>query len=479
MGPGTERKAGMTVKQTDGVKIVTIGGGSSYTPELMEGLINRYDQVPVREIWLVDIEEGKEKLEIVGEMARRMWNASGHDVQVHLTLDRREALKDADFVTTQFRVGLLAARIKDERIPLSYGMAGQETNGAGGIFKALRTIPVILDIVEDMKELCPDAWLVNFTNPSGMVTEAVMKYGHWDKVAGLCNVPVIAMMSEPEAIGKTPEDLTYRFAGLNHFHWHRVWDETGREVTRDLIEAFDRLGRTPGMPANIFDVPFYREQLDLMGMIPCGYHRYYYRQQEMLEHMLEEAQSQAGTRAEQVKQTEDELFELYKDPNLDHKPEQLARRGGAHYSDAACETIASLYADKNTHIVLTTRNNGAIPDLPEDVAVEVSTLVGKDGPKVISFGALPAGERGLLQVMKPIEQCVEGAAVTGNVGALLEAFTLNPLITAGETARQVMNELLVAHERYLPQFASTIAELKRQGITVKDERVRRLMEEGQ
>ncbi len=184
MEPGTERKAGMTVKQTDGVKIVTIGGGSSYTPELMEGLINRYDQVPVREIWLVDIEEGKEKLEIVGEMARRMWNASGHDVQVHLTLDRREALKDADFVTTQFRVGLLAARIKDERIPLSYGMAGQETNGAGGIFKALRTIPVILDIVEDMKELCPDAWLVNFTNPSGMVTEAVMKYGHWDKVAG-------------------------------------------------------------------------------------------------------------------------------------------------------------------------------------------------------------------------------------------------------------------------------------------------------
>ncbi|WP_301094943.1 6-phospho-beta-glucosidase, partial [Faecalibaculum rodentium] len=382
----------MTVKQTDGVKIVTIGGGSSYTPELMEGLINRYDQVPVREIWLVDIEEGKEKLEIVGEMARRMWNASGHDVQVHLTLDRREALKDANFVTTQFRVGLLAARIKDERIPLSYGMAGQETNGAGGIFKALRTIPVILDIVEDMKELCPDAWLVNFTNPSGMVTEAVMKYGHWDKVAGLCNVPVIAMMSEPEAIGKTPEDLTYRFAGLNHFHWHRVWDETGRDVTRDLIEAFERLGRTPGMPANIFDVPFYREQLDLMGMIPCGYHRYYYRQQEMLEHMLEEAQSQAGTRAEQVKQTEDELFELYKDPNLDHKPEQLARRGGAHYSDAACETIASLYADKNTHIVLTTRNNGAIPDLPEDVAVEVSTLVGKDGPKVIPFGALPAGE---------------------------------------------------------------------------------------
>ena len=160
------------------VKIVTIGGGSSYTPELMEGFIKRYDELPIKEIWLVDIEDGKEKLEIVGKMAQRMWDASPYDVKVHLTLDRREALKDADFVTTQFRVGLLNARIKDERIPFSYGMLGQETNGAGGMFKALRTIPVILSIVEDMKELCPDAWLVNFTNPSGMVTEAVMRFGN-------------------------------------------------------------------------------------------------------------------------------------------------------------------------------------------------------------------------------------------------------------------------------------------------------------
>ena len=210
------------------VKIVTIGGGSSYTPELMEGFIKRYDELPIKEIWLVDIEDGKEKLEIVGKMAQRMWDASPYDVKVHLTLDRREALKDADFVTTQFRVGLLNARIKDERIPFSYGMLGQETNGAGGMFKALRTIPVILSIVEDMKELCPDAWLVNFTNPSGMVTEAVMRFGKWDKVIGLCNVPVGAMLDEPKTIGKTLDQLTYKFAGLNHFHWHKVYDENGK-----------------------------------------------------------------------------------------------------------------------------------------------------------------------------------------------------------------------------------------------------------
>ena len=149
-----------------GLKIVTIGGGSSYTPELMEGFIKRYNELPIKEIWLVDIEQGKEKVNIDAKMSQRMWDAAGYDVKVHVTFDRREALKNADFVTTQFRVGLLEARIKDERIPLSYGMLGQETNGAGGIFKAFRTIPVILDIVEDMKELCPNAWLINFTNPS-------------------------------------------------------------------------------------------------------------------------------------------------------------------------------------------------------------------------------------------------------------------------------------------------------------------------
>ena len=199
----------------EAVKIVTIGGGSSYTPELMEGFIKRYEELPIREIWLVDIEDGREKVEIVGSLAQRMWDATPYDVKVHVSLDRREALKEADFVTTQFRVGLLDARIKDERIPLLHGMLGQETNGAGGIFKAFRTIPVIREIVEDMKELCPDAWLINFTNPSGMITEAVIKQFGWKKCIGLCNVPTISMMAEPKVLGMKPEELNYQFAGLN------------------------------------------------------------------------------------------------------------------------------------------------------------------------------------------------------------------------------------------------------------------------
>ncbi|MED3481509.1 MULTISPECIES: 6-phospho-beta-glucosidase [Bacillus cereus group] len=458
---------------TKGIKIVTIGGGSSYTPELMEGFIKRYEELPIREMWLVDIEDGKEKLEIVGKMAQRMWDASPYDVKVHLTLDRREALKDADFVTTQFRVGLLNARIKDERIPLSYGMAGQETNGAGGIFKAFRTIPIILSIVEDMKELCPNAWLINFTNPSGMVTDAIIRYGKWEKVIGLCNVPVNAMIAEPELIGKNLDELIYTFAGLNHFHWHRVKDLTGNDVTSEIIDKL--YDGDSGIPSNIFDVPFFKEQLKQMNMIPCGYHRYYYRYDEMLEHLLEEYNdSNVGTRAQQVKQTEAELFELYKDPNLNYKPEQLAKRGGAHYSDAACETIASIYANKNTHIVVSTKNNGAVPDLAPDDVVEVSAYIGAAGARPIAFGTLQPAERGWLQVMKNMELCVEEAAVTGDYGLALQAFIINPLIPSGETAKRVLDELLIAHKRYLPQFAEKIAELEAVGITVKDEIARNL-----
>lgn len=458
---------------TKGIKIVTIGGGSSYTPELMEGFIKRYEELPIREMWLVDIEDGKEKLEIVGKMAQRMWDASPYDVKVHLTLDRREALKDADFVTTQFRVGLLNARIKDERIPSSYGMVGQETNGAGGIFKAFRTIPVILSIVEDMKELCPNAWLINFTNPSGMVTDAIIRYGKWEKVIGLCNVPVNAMIAEPELIGKNLDELIYTFAGLNHFHWHRVKDLTGNDVTSEIIDKL--YDGDSGIPSNIFDVPFFKEQLKQMNMIPCGYHRYYYRYDEMLEHLLEEYNdSNVGTRAQQVKQTEAELFELYKDPNLNHKPEQLAKRGGAHYSDAACETIASIYANKNTHIVVSTKNNGAVPDLAPDDVVEVSAYVGAAGARPIAFGSLQPVEKGWLQLMKNMELCVEAAAVTGDYGLALQAFIINPLIPSGETAKRVLDELLIAHKRYLPQFAEKITELEAVGITVKDEIARNL-----
>lgn len=433
------------------LKVVTIGGGSSYTPELVEGFIKRYQEFPISELWLVDIEEGKHKLEIVGAMAKRMVQAAGIDCEVHLTLDRKAALKDADFVTTQLRVGLLDARILDERIPLSHGLIGQETNGAGGIFKALRTIPVILEIVEEMKELCPAAWLINFTNPAGMVTEAVLRYGKWDKVVGLCNIPVNAVVEEAEILQEKPEDLFFQFAGINHLHWHTVVDKFGHDRTDELIQKMYGEGNSQSIVANIKDNELILEQVENLHMVPCPYHNYYYYTDKMLAEELVDFKNH-GTRAEKVKEIEAELFELYKDPNLDYKPQQLAERGGARYSDAACETISSIYNDKRTVMTVSTKNNGTISDLPADSAVEVTCMLTGNGPVPYTFGSFKPQERGLLQLMKAIEELTIEAAVTGDYGTLLQAFTMNPLITSGDVAKTVMEELLIVHKKYLPNF---------------------------
>jgi 6-phospho-beta-glucosidase len=446
------------------IKIVTIGGGSSYTPELIEGFIKRKDELPIKELWLVDIEDGKEKLEIVGAMAQRMVKAAGLDWKVNLTLDRREALKDADFVSTQFRVGLLDARIKDERIPLSHGIIGQETNGAGGMFKAFRTIPVILDIIDDMRELCPNAWLVNFTNPSGMVTEAAIKYGGWDRTVGLCNVPINCIEDDAKKLGVPSSELFYKFAGLNHFHWHRVWDKQGNEKTAEVIDklydpAQAEEKKDAGV-ANIKDIKFNYEQIKDLGILPCPYHRYYYITDDMLKSELEEFEK-GETRAEVVKKTEAELFELYKDPKLDYKPEQLTKRGGTHYSDAACELIASIYNDKRTTMVVSTKNNGALEDLPYDSIVEVSSIITSHGPEPINFGKLDPASRGMVQIMKGMEEVTISAAVTGNYNKALHAFTINPLVPSGEITKELLNEMLVAHKKHLPQFKEKIEELEK------------------
>lgn len=436
---------------THKLKVAVIGGGSSYTPELVEGFIKRYKEFPLTQLWLADIEDGKEKLEIVGALAERMTAAADIPCQIRITLERAQALQDADFVITQIRAGLLDGRIKDERIPLSHGMIGQETNGAGGIFNALRTVPVILDIVEDMKKLCPNAWLINFANPSGMVTEAVFRYGGWNKVVGLCNLAVNAIAEESALLGEKEENLFFQFAGINHLHWHRVVDKKGIERTEQLCDMMFRDGEGKSTVANIKNNPLLYEQVKNLHMLPCPYHGYYYLTDQKLKEELDEFK-QHGTRAEQVKQIEHELFERYKDPGLKEKPKELAKRGGARYSDAACETITSIYNNKGKVMTVCTLNNGAISDLPDNCVVEVTCAMTGHGPAPFNFGRFLPQERGLLQLMKCMELLTVEAAVTGDRGALMQAFTLNPLIVSGNTAKAVMEELLEAHRKYLPAF---------------------------
>ncbi|PNU25310.1 6-phospho-beta-glucosidase [Bacillus stratosphericus] len=438
----------------EGIKIVTIGGGSSYTPELVEGFIKRYHELPVKELWLVDIKAGQEKLNIVGALAKRMVEKAGLPIEVHLTLDRREALKDADFVTTQFRVGLLEARAKDERIPLKYGVIGQETNGPGGLFKGLRTIPVILDIVKDMEELCPDAWLVNFTNPAGMVTEAVLRYTNLKKVVGLCNVPIGIKMGIAKALDADVERIEVQFAGLNHMVY-------GLDVYLDGVSIMDQVLDELGNPnsqwsmRNIEAKNWEPSFVKGLGVIPCPYHRYYYKTKDMLEEEQKAAQEK-GTRAEVVQQVEQELFELYKDPDLSIKPPQLEKRGGAYYSDAACNLISSIYNDKHDVQPVNTVNRGAIASIPAESAVEVNCIITKDGPKPIAIGDLPVAVRGLVQQIKSFERVAAEAAVTGDYETALVAMTINPLVPSDDIAKQILDEMLEAHREHLPQFFKSV-----------------------
>ena len=432
----------------NGIKIVTIGGGSSYTPELVEGFIKRHKELPVKELWLVDIEEGKHKLEIVGNLAKRMVKKAGVDMEVNLTLDRREALKDADFVTTQLRVGLLDARIKDERIPLSHGVIGQETNGAGGLFKALRTVPVVLDIIKDIEELCPNAWLVNFTNPTGVISEAVFKYTNFRRYIGLCNVPIGVKNGMADILEVEKDRVEMDFAGLNHMVYALNVRLDGKDITKEAIEKFVTSSLTM---QNIKDIPLNADFVRALGVIPCPYHKYYYKHKEMLEEELEGFKD-GKTRGETVKALEDDLFELYKDENLAVKPPQLEKRGGAYYSDAACNLINSIYNDKKDIQVVNTLNNGAIRDFREDSAAEMSCVITKEGPKPLSVGYLSVAVSGLVTEIKAFEILAAKAAVEGDYNAALQALCINPLIPSDDLAKTILDEMMEAHKEYLPQF---------------------------
>ncbi|UJF26654.1 6-phospho-beta-glucosidase [Planococcus sp. 107-1] len=433
----------------DGLKVVTIGGGSSYTPELIEGFIKRYEELPVRELWLVDIPEGLEKLEIVGALAKRMVKKAGVPINIHLTLDRREALVGADFVTTQIRVGHLDARAKDELIPLKYGVIGQETNGPGGLFKGLRTIPVILDICRDMEELCPEAWLINFSNPAGMVTEAVLRYSNIKKTLGLCNVPIGMHMAVAEMLEVDHKRIRIDFAGLNHMVYGLEVYLDGQSVTKDVLNKLTE-GSQMTMK-NIVDLGWEKDFIQALKVLPCPYHRYYYQTRKMLEQELK-ALNEKGTRAQVVQALEKELFELYSDENLAIKPPQLEERGGAFYSDAACNLISSIYNDKQDIQVVNTRNNGAISGIPEDSAVEISCLITKKGPKPVAVGEMPVAVQGLIQQIKSFERVAAEAAVTGDYRTALLAMTINPLVPSDTVAKQMLDEMLEAHKEFLPQF---------------------------
>lgn len=434
------------------LKLVVVGGGSSYTPEIIEGIIRRHETFPVTEIVLVDIEAGKEKLEIVGNLASRMIEKSGKPIKLSWTLNQKEALVNADFVSTQIRVGGLDARAKDERIPLSHGLIGQETNGAGGAFKAFRTIPVLMELAENVHNICPDAWIINFTNPAGIVTEALLKHSPHKKIIGVCNIPYNMRHSTAEILQASPDDVTIEFVGMNHFVFGRKVLVKGIDRTEEVLEKlcgtdFDY------SPANIVNLGWSNDFIQSLRMLPNPYHQYYFQTRDVLKKDIK-AYEEHGTRAEIVQTLEESLFQLYKDPDLRDKPKELEKRGGAFYSDVACSLMDSIYNNKGDVQTVNTMNNGAIPDLPNDSVIEVNCVITKQGPQPIVVGELPVSIKGLVQQMKGFEQLVICAGLTGNYHDAYTALLMNPLITDEKLAKVILDELLDAHKELLPQFYS-------------------------
>jgi 6-phospho-beta-glucosidase len=444
------------------LKVVTIGGGSSYTPELLEGFLKRYHELPVSELWLVDVEGGKEKLDIIHALCERMVEKAGVPMKVFKTLDRRDALRDADFVTTQLRVGQLKAREKDERIPLSHGYLGQETNGAGGLFKGLRTIPVIFDIIKDVQELCPNAWVINFTNPAGMVTEAVYRHTNFKRFIGVCNIPIGMKMFITDVLNLSEkDDLSIDLFGLNHMVFIRDVLVNGKSRFAELIDGVASGTLTANSVKNIFDLPFSEGLIRSLNLIPCSYLLYYFKTKEMLAIEMGEYYK-GGARAQVVQKVEKQLFELYKNPDLNVKPKELEQRGGAYYSDAACEVINAIYNDKQAEHYVNFPHNGHVDNIPADWAVEMTAILGRDGakphPRLTHFDDKVLG---LIHTIKAFEIQASKAALSGDINDVELAMNLSPLIGSDKDAEMIAREMILAHEEWLPNFAATVEKLKK------------------
>jgi 6-phospho-beta-glucosidase len=408
------------------VKVAVVGGGSTYTPELVSGLARERGRLDVSELVLHDVDS--DRLEVVGGLARRMLEREGFGGRLTLTGDLDRALDGAGFVLVQLRVGGQEARLRDETLPLACGCVGQETTGAGGFAKALRTVPVVLEIAERVRaRAAADAWIVDFTNPVGIVTRALLDRGY--RAVGLCNVAITLQRRFASLLGVDPARLVVDQVGLNHLTWVRAVRLDGTDVLPRLIESHcDALATEVDIPARLI-----RE----LGAVPSYYLRYFYAHDEVVAEQLEER-----PRAAVVAEIERELLDLYRDPGLAEKPALLERRGGAYYSEAAIGLVASLLnADGGVHEV-DVRNGGTIDGLADDDVVEIPARIGRSGLEPLPQEPLAPELLGLVQHVAAYERLAVEAAVTRDVAVAHKALLAHPLIGQDALAEQLVDALL-------------------------------------
>lgn len=421
------------------ISVAVIGSGSTYCPELIDGFIKAQDSLKLTSIAFMDIDERKRT--IVGNLCVRMLKKANIDCDILITDDLDAALRGVDFVVTQIRVGKLPARHLDETIPIKYGLIGQETTGIGGFFKALRTIPVMQNICSRIEAVCPDAWLINFTNPSGIISEFIQNNTKVKNI-GLCNVP-INMLDDTREISGEDSEITY--LGLNHLSWITSVKKDGVNILPKMMAE----GFSAKVMENIIDDGFSMECLSAIKAIPSSYMQYYYGREAKLEHLRTEEKS----RAQVCMEIEEQLLELYSDENLTVKPALLDKRGGHKYSLAAVSLIDAIANDKKTINVVNIKNGNTLPFMDKDDVVEIAAVVGKDGAAAIEVESVDNRHIiGLMRVVKEYEKYAVKAGMTGSDEDAMNALLIHPLVGDWDKASKCFKEMKQAHKAYLPQF---------------------------
>lgn len=414
------------------MKLAVIGGGSTYTPELIDGVIKRHARLPITHIHLVDIEPTK--LEIIAAFAKRMIAAAQLDIEVEFGTDLRTGVRGSSFVVSQFRVGTQAARHRDELLGRKYGLVGQETVGVGGFAKALRTIPVALNVARTIAEEAPHAILLNFTNPAGLITQTIIQEVPQLTTIGLCNVPWNTRIEVAEAMGVPADQVSFDYIGLNHLSWIRGVEVNGKDRSIDAIKAFRGLTIDKAKPG---DSPAWTQSsIDMLQAIPNYYLLYYYSEKEWIEY-----QSKNPTRASEVMKIEEILIEKFKDETLITKPEELMQRGGAYYSDSAAELMADIHTNAGTTHIVNTLNNGAVPGFPDDAVMELPAVITSDGAKSIKTSGMRGDIDALVRSVKDFELLTIEAALHGDEECALRALITNPIGPDISQARELWADL--------------------------------------
>jgi 6-phospho-beta-glucosidase len=428
------------------MKITVIGGGSTYTPELVNGFLERVKSLPVTELCLMDIDP--QRLEVVGGFAQRMVEAKGAPFKVVLSTNQREAIRGASYVTTQLRVGKMPARVADEYLGRRHGLIGQETTGVGGMAKALRTIPVILGIANDMREVAPGALLANFTNPSGLVTEAMQRYAPDVMSVGICNAPITTQMEIKRGVEKilgteiALERTSLKGLGLNHLSWFYGFTVDGEDLWPQVIQAYIQELRADPEPE--WDVRL----IETLKMMPNSYLQYFY----YTTHKLQDQQKWPPTRGEKVMEIEKDLLRQYADPNLKEPPADLMKRGGAYYSTVATQVLNAHYNNLGEVHNVNTRHQGAVPGYPPDWVLELPCRIDRSGIHPLPADPLPLTCFGLLAKVKAYELLTAEAAKTGDRKLAYEALLVHPLGPSADQVQAVLDDLFETHKAYLPQF---------------------------